>query len=110
MRTAIKRTLGTIALMALAAAPEVASAGVKTLTGRVVRFDEESLTVRTKPGEVITVRLVEGTRYVKQVTEKPWQQSTNARRSFLRVGKLVTIEPETGEYAMQARIVRIATQ
>lgn len=87
----------------------VSSASGKTVIGRVTSFDEKGLTVKARSGETVTVTLGGGTRYIKWVTQKPWQQSTTADRSFLRVGKLVAIESMSGEPHGEARIVRIAT-
>jgi hypothetical protein len=96
----------TVPLLTLALA---AAEPLKTITGRVTGLEGDVVTVRIEPGESIEILLVSGTRYRKWITQKPWQQSTRAKRSFLEVGKRVSIDVAAGEKGLEARVVRIAT-
>ena len=96
-------------LLVLAGGPTFASEGTRTIVGRVASVDRETLVIRMKGDTTVAVKLGDGTLYVKWITQKPWQQSTAADASFLKVGKLVAVETLAEEASPKARIVRIAT-
>ena len=87
----------------------VVRADGKKVTGRVTAFDRETLTVKNGAGQMVTFSLENDTRYDKWVTQKPWQQSTVADWSFLKVGKRVIVEQTLGDGTVKARVVHIAT-
>jgi len=102
-------TVVILASCLLAALSAQADPHVKKIVGRVVSIDGNVLVVKTKHDETVTIQLGEATKYVKWITQKPWQQNTAADASFLRVGRLVEVETTPGERTMKARVVRIAT-
>ena len=118
-----KRLSAVVALSVIvAASPQAYAASTKTIVGRVTdispvslasnaKGDEQSetLVVSTNHGGEIEVRTTSQTLYQKWVTRQPWQQSTRADASLLRVGKRVAVHfSEDGESRV-ATLVRIAT-
>ncbi len=107
----------------VAASPYAHAASTRTIVGRVTdispaplaanaKGDEhsETLVVWTKHGGEVEVRTTSQTRYQKWITRQPWQQSTRADASLLRVGRRVAIQfSEEGESRV-ATSVRIATE
>ena len=78
------------------------------IVGAVVSMNEDSLQVTAKSGTTQSVRLDGKTGYVKWITHQPWQQDSRADRTFLHVGRCVTIEVRRDDPGV-AKLIRINT-
>ncbi len=119
-----KRLSAVLALSVIVvASPHAHAASTRTIVGRVTdispmflasnaKGDEQSetLVISTKRGNEIEVRTTSQTRYQKWVTRQPWQQSTRADASLLRVGGRVAIHFSEDGDSRVATLVRIATE
>ncbi len=119
-----KRLSAVVALSVIvAASPQAYAASTKTIVGRVTdispvslasnaKGDEQSetLVVSTNHGGEIEVRTTSQTLYQKWVTRQPWQQSTRADASLLRVGRRVAIHFSGDGDSRVATLIRIATE
>lgn len=101
-------SLAIFALSILIGAASDGTAARKTIMGRVTKIAETMIEVRTKNAQTVSVKLDAGTKYMKWITQKPWQQSTHASARFLGLGKLVSVEVREDDPCV-ARLVRIAT-
>lgn len=99
----------TVLALSFLAGGSVAAGKVKRIVGRVVSIESDVLVVRTRRAETVAIEIDATTRYSKWITQKPWQQSTRANASLLRVGRLVDVEAVPGERTIRARRIRIAS-
>ncbi len=119
-----RRALAVVAWsLIVAASPYAQAANTRTIVGRVTdislaplaanaKGDEhsETVVVWTKDGGELAVVTTSQTRYQKWITRQPWQQSTRADASLLRVGRRVAIHfSEDGDRRV-ATLIRIATE
>ena len=93
---------------ALAVFASSAQAAADKIVGVVASINADSLQVTTKIGTTQSVRLDGKTGYVKLITHQPWQQDSWADRTFLHVGRCVTIQVRRDDTGV-AKLIRINT-
>ena len=119
------RRLSAVVVLSLtvAASPYAQAANTRTIVGKVTdispaplaanaKGDEhsETLVVWTEHEGEVAVTTTSRTLYQKWITRQPWQQSTRADASLVRVGRRVAVHfSEEGESRV-ATLIRIATE
>ncbi len=101
-----------VLLMACTAGVAPLRAEPRRLTGVIVSIDREPPSAPTiqvsSPRETRTVRTDRRTRYVKWVTQKPWQQNTNAEVTGLVEGGCIEVELRSDRGS--AKVIRISDE
>ena len=88
--------------------PSLKVAAAETFVGAVTRVSGDSVEIKTNRGEERGVVLDGKTQYVRWITHQPWQQSNVADRSFVKVGRCVSVDLRGGDEHV-AKAVRIST-
>jgi hypothetical protein len=81
---------------------------VPTLVGAVTVVSEGVVHVKTNDGGVKELTIDDKTQYIRWITHQPWQQSTVADRSFIKVGRCISVEPRADDDRV-AKIIRVNT-
>ncbi len=107
----------------LALSPAAQAGSTKTIEGTVTEVDPASpggrlhtddhtdrIVVHTGKEGDVPVLTTSRTRYQKWVTRQPWQQSTRADASILRIGRRVSVQFRESGAARVATLIRVATE
>ena len=109
-----------VSAVILVASTPLRAAHTTTIVGRVADVREEGSSANRREdarpqtlvinarGREVSMGLSPKTHYLRWVTRPPWQQSARADASFLRPGRLVSVEVGDNDQYPVARMVRIA--
>jgi len=100
------RKIAGVGAMVLLAGAQLRAA--QAFVGSITVVSEDSIHVKTNDDGVRELLLDDKTQYVRWITHQPWQQSTVADRTLLKVGRCISVEPR-GDDTHVAKLVRINT-
>lgn len=97
-----------LAVLLLWACAAAAAPRPERFTGLIASVGEDSVQIATRRGTSRSVRTDGRTKYIKWITHQPWQQSTDADRTFLQVDRCVQVQLQADDQKV-AEIIRVNT-